>query len=90
MRFVGGVVFVLGNMVNRHAWRGSGAKWIALDPDGGGEIPEGQPVRAKLGIDALMRQGETILALDQCAHAGGPLSGADGTIRARGTARASG
>jgi nitrite reductase/ring-hydroxylating ferredoxin subunit/uncharacterized membrane protein len=85
--FVGGdVVFVLGNMVNRHAWRGSGAKWIALEPDGGAEIPEGQPVRAKLGINTLVliRQGETILALhDQCAHAGGPLSGGkvvDGTI----------
>jgi nitrite reductase/ring-hydroxylating ferredoxin subunit/uncharacterized membrane protein len=77
--FVGGdVVFVLGNMVNRHAWRGGGAKWIALEPDGGDEIPEGQPVRAKLGINTLVlvRQGETILALhDQCAHAGGPLSG---------------
>jgi nitrite reductase/ring-hydroxylating ferredoxin subunit/uncharacterized membrane protein len=77
--FVGGdVVFALGNMVNRHAWRGSGVKWIALEPDGDGEIPEGQPVRAKLGINTLVliRQGETILALhDQCAHAGGPLSG---------------
>jgi nitrite reductase/ring-hydroxylating ferredoxin subunit/uncharacterized membrane protein len=77
--FVGGdVVFVLGNMVNRHAWRGGGAKWIALEPDGGDEIPDGRPVRAKLGINTLVliRQGETILALhDQCAHAGGPLSG---------------
>ena len=77
--FVGGdVVFGLGNMVNRHAWRGSGAKWIALEPDGGEEIPENQPVRAKLGINTLVlvRQGETVLALhDQCAHAGGPLSG---------------
>jgi nitrite reductase/ring-hydroxylating ferredoxin subunit/uncharacterized membrane protein len=86
--FVGGeVVFGLGNMVNRHAWRGGGAKWIALEPDGGAEIPEGQPVRAKLGINTLVliRQGETILALhDQCAHAGGPLSGGkivDGTIQ---------
>lgn len=80
--FVGGdVVFTLGNMVNRHAWRGGGAKWIALEPDGGDDIPEGQPVRAKLGINTLVliRQGDTILALhDQCAHAGGPLSG--GTI----------
>jgi nitrite reductase/ring-hydroxylating ferredoxin subunit/uncharacterized membrane protein len=77
--FVGGdVVFALGNMVNRHAWRGSGAKWIVLEPDGGDEIPESQPVRAKLGMNTLVlvRQGETVLALhDQCAHAGGPLSG---------------
>lgn len=86
--FVGGeVVFALGNMVNRHAWRGGGAKWIALEPDGDGEIPEGQPVRAKLGINTLVliRQGETILALhEQCSHAGGPLSGGkivDGTIQ---------
>jgi nitrite reductase/ring-hydroxylating ferredoxin subunit/uncharacterized membrane protein len=79
---VGGeVVFAFGNMVNRHAWRGGGVKWIALELDGDGEIPEGRPTKAKLGINplVLIRQGETILALhDQCAHAGGPLSG--GTI----------
>jgi nitrite reductase/ring-hydroxylating ferredoxin subunit/uncharacterized membrane protein len=77
----GDVVFVYGNMVNRHAWRGGGAKWIALEPEGDGEIPEGTPTKAKLGINnlVLIRQGETILALhDQCAHAGGPLS--QGTI----------
>jgi nitrite reductase/ring-hydroxylating ferredoxin subunit len=80
--YVGGdVVYVLGNMVNRHAFRGAGTKWIALEPaelDEGGNIPEGKPVKAKLGINtlALVRQGETILALhDSCAHAGGPLSG---------------
>jgi nitrite reductase/ring-hydroxylating ferredoxin subunit/uncharacterized membrane protein len=79
--FVGGdVVYVLGNMVNRHAFRGAGAKWIALEPaevDGDGKIPEGKPVKAKLGINqlVLVRQGETILALhDTCAHAGGPLN----------------
>ena len=74
--FVGGdVVFVLGNMVDRHAWRPAGAKWQLLDV---GDIPEGEPVRAKAGIQnlVLVRHGETILALhDQCAHAGGPLSG---------------
>ena len=79
--FVGGdVSFVLGNMVNRHAWRGRGAKWIPLELKTD-EIPEGTPTKAKLGINdlVLVRQGETILALhDQCAHAGGPLSG--GTI----------
>jgi nitrite reductase/ring-hydroxylating ferredoxin subunit/uncharacterized membrane protein len=79
--YVGGdVVYVLGNMVNRHAFRGAGTKWIALEPaevDGDGAIPEGKPVKAKLGINqlVLVRQGEKILALhDTCAHAGGPLN----------------
>jgi nitrite reductase/ring-hydroxylating ferredoxin subunit/uncharacterized membrane protein len=83
--YVGGdVVYVLGNMVSRHAFRGAGAKWIALEPaerDPDGAIPEGRPVKAKLGINALVlvRQGERILALhDTCVHAGGPLS--EGTI----------
>jgi nitrite reductase/ring-hydroxylating ferredoxin subunit/uncharacterized membrane protein len=83
--YVGGdVVYLFGNMVNRHAFRGSGAKWLALEPaevDDAGNIPEGRPVRARLGINtlALVRQGDSVLALhDQCAHAGGPLSG--GTI----------
>jgi nitrite reductase/ring-hydroxylating ferredoxin subunit/uncharacterized membrane protein len=78
--YVGGdVVYVLGNMVSRHAFRGAGAKWLALEPaelDVNGAIPEGKPVKAKLGINqlVLVRQGETILALhDTCAHAGGPL-----------------
>jgi nitrite reductase/ring-hydroxylating ferredoxin subunit/uncharacterized membrane protein len=83
--YVGGdVVYALGNMVSRHAFRGAGTKWIALEPaavepDGG--IPEGRPVKAKLGINGLVlvRQGERILALhDTCAHAGGPL--AEGTL----------
>ena len=79
--YVGGdVVYVLGNMVNRHAFRGAGTKWIALEPaevDGEGRIPEGRPIKAKLGINqlVLVRQGDTILALhDTCAHAGGPLN----------------
>jgi nitrite reductase/ring-hydroxylating ferredoxin subunit/uncharacterized membrane protein len=79
--YVGGdVVYVLGNMVSRHAFRGAGTKWIALEPadvDAAGEIPEGTLVKAKLGINqlVLVRQGEQILALhDTCAHAGGPLN----------------
>jgi len=79
--YVGGdVVYVLGNMVSRHAFRGAGTKWIALEPaetDGNGGIPEGKLVKAKLGLNqlVLVRQGETILALhDTCAHAGGPLN----------------
>ena len=78
--YVGGdVVYVLGNMVSRHAFRGAGTKWIALEPAelDGGEIPEGRLVKAKLGSNqlVLVRNGEQILALhDTCAHAGGPLN----------------
>ena len=78
--YVGGdVVYVLGNMVSRHAFRGAGTKWIALEPAEleAGTIPEGRPIKAKLGINqlVLVRQGDQILALhDVCAHAGGPLN----------------
>ncbi len=79
--YVGGdVVYVFGNMVSRHAFRGGGTKWIALEPsetEPDGNIPEGRLVKAKLGINTLVlvRDGSTVLALhDQCAHAGGPLS----------------
>jgi nitrite reductase/ring-hydroxylating ferredoxin subunit/uncharacterized membrane protein len=79
--YVGGdVVYLLGNMVSRHAFRGAGTKWIALEPaelGPDGLIPEGRPIKAKLGINqlVLVRQGERILALhDVCSHAGGPLS----------------
>jgi len=79
--YVGGdVAYVLGNMVNRHAFRGSGQKWIKLELGDLGDplqLPEATPVKAKLGINNLLlvRQGETIHALhEQCAHAGGPLS----------------
>ena len=79
--YVGGdVVYLLGNMVNRHAFRGAGTKWIALEPaevDGDGKIPEGRPIKAKLGVNqlVLVRQGDKVLALhDTCAHAGGPLN----------------
>jgi len=79
--YVGGdVTYVLGNMVSRHAFRGAGTKWIALEPaelDDGGRIPEGRPVKAKLGANhiVIVRNGDTILALhDTCAHAGGPLN----------------
>jgi nitrite reductase/ring-hydroxylating ferredoxin subunit len=77
--FVGGdVVYLLGNVVDRHAWRSSGTKWQPLEV---GEIAEGSLVKAKLGIQdlVLIRTGETILALhNQCAHAGGPLN--EGTL----------
>ena len=80
--FVGGdVVYVTGNMVDRHAFRGSGTKWITLEPaetDAAGSIPEGRPIKARLGANTLVlvRNGATILALhDTCAHAGCSLSG---------------
>lgn len=77
--FVGGdVVYALGTVVDRHAWRSSGTKWQPLDV---GKIAEGTLVKAKLGMQdlVLIRTGETILALhNQCAHAGGPLN--EGTL----------
>jgi nitrite reductase/ring-hydroxylating ferredoxin subunit/uncharacterized membrane protein len=83
--YVGGdVAYVLGNMVSRHAFRGPGTKWIALEPaelEPDGTIPVGRPVRAKLGANGLVlvNDGSRILALhDTCAHAGGPL--ADGRV----------
>jgi nitrite reductase/ring-hydroxylating ferredoxin subunit/uncharacterized membrane protein len=83
--YIGGeVVYTLGNMVNRHAWRFFGAgKWQPLDVT---EIPEGTLVKAKAAAQTLVliRNGETILALHEtCAHAGGPLSQGkliDGTV----------
>lgn len=74
--YVGGdVVYLFGNMVDRHAWRGAGTKWLPLEaPD---DVPEARPTKAKLGINSLVlvRRGDMISALhDTCAHAGGPLS----------------
>ena len=83
--YVGGeVVYALGNMVSRHAFRGAGGKWVPLEIDGGlglDELQPGQPVRAKAGINTLVlvRDGDTVHALHEtCAHAGGPL--AKGTV----------
>jgi uncharacterized membrane protein len=83
--FVGGdVVYVLGNMVNRHAFRGAGTKWIALDLGDLTDIadlPHAIPTKARVGINdlVLVRIGTTVHALHAvCAHAGGPL--AQGTV----------
>jgi nitrite reductase/ring-hydroxylating ferredoxin subunit/uncharacterized membrane protein len=83
--FVGGdVVYVFGNMVNRHAFRGAGTKWIRLDVGGTTDLmqlPEATPTKAKAGINdlVLVRSGDTVNALHAvCAHAGGPL--AEGTV----------
>jgi nitrite reductase/ring-hydroxylating ferredoxin subunit len=83
--YVGGeVVYALGNMVSRHAFRGAGGKWLPLEIDDGlglDDLVEGQPTKGRVGINALVlvREGPTVHALHEtCAHAGGPL--AKGTI----------
>jgi nitrite reductase/ring-hydroxylating ferredoxin subunit/uncharacterized membrane protein len=83
--FVGGdVVYVLGNMVSRHAFRGPGLRWIRLDTGTITDLaalPESKPTRMRAGINDLvvMRIGDTVHALHAvCAHAGGPLE--KGTI----------
>jgi nitrite reductase/ring-hydroxylating ferredoxin subunit/uncharacterized membrane protein len=79
--YVGGdVVFVLGNMVSRHAFRGAGTKWIRLDTGDVTDLstlPEATPTKAKAGINdlVLVRIAGTIHAMHAvCAHAGGPLA----------------
>jgi nitrite reductase/ring-hydroxylating ferredoxin subunit/uncharacterized membrane protein len=77
----GDLVFLIGTNVNRHAWRGAGAKWLALDLGDLPDIPEGGPTKVKAGANTLIlvRAGDAIQALHEtCAHAGGPL--AEGTI----------
>ena len=78
--YVGGdVVFVFGNMVSRHAFRGAGTKWIKLDTGDVTDLatlPEATPTKAQAGINdlVLVRIGATVHALHAvCAHAGGPL-----------------
>jgi nitrite reductase/ring-hydroxylating ferredoxin subunit/uncharacterized membrane protein len=73
----GDLVYLIGTHVNRHAWRGAGAKWIRVDLGGLADIPEGGPTKLKAGINelAVIREGDRILAVHaQCAHAGGPLA----------------
>jgi nitrite reductase/ring-hydroxylating ferredoxin subunit/uncharacterized membrane protein len=89
--YVGGdVVYVFGNMVSRHAFRGAGTKWIRLDLGGLtdlSELPHATPTKARAGINdlVLVRIGATVNALHAvCAHAGGPLpegSVVDGCIQ---------
>ncbi|HEX5012637.1 MAG TPA: Rieske 2Fe-2S domain-containing protein [Candidatus Limnocylindrales bacterium] len=77
----GDLVYLIGTHVNRHAWRGAGAKWIKVDLGGLPDIPEGGPTRLKVGINdiVVVRNGESTLALHAvCAHAGGPLP--EGTL----------
>jgi nitrite reductase/ring-hydroxylating ferredoxin subunit/uncharacterized membrane protein len=77
----GDLVYLIGTNVNRHAWRGAGAKWVSVDLGGMPDIHEGGPTKLKAGINDLVviRNGDEILALHaQCAHAGGPLP--EGTL----------
>ena len=83
--YVGGdVVYIFGNMVSRHAFRGSGTKWVQLDTGGVTDLatlPEATPTKMKAGINdlVLVRVGDSVKALHAvCAHAGGPL--AEGTF----------
>jgi nitrite reductase/ring-hydroxylating ferredoxin subunit/uncharacterized membrane protein len=73
--YLGGeLVFNLGSQVDRHAWRGGGTKWQALDIDA---VPEDRPTKAKAGAQTLVvvRRGEKIFVLhDTCAHQGCSLS----------------
>jgi nitrite reductase/ring-hydroxylating ferredoxin subunit/uncharacterized membrane protein len=73
--YIGGeLVYNLGTQVDRHAWRGGGAKWTALDVT---EIPPDKPVKAKAGAQTLVvvRRGTGLNALhDVCAHQGCSLS----------------
>lgn len=82
--YVGGdVVYLFGNMVSRHAFRGAGTKWVKLDS---GDVDlatlaEGSSAKGKAGANdlVLVRIGDRIHALHAvCAHAGGPL--AQGTV----------
>jgi nitrite reductase/ring-hydroxylating ferredoxin subunit len=73
--YLGGeLVFNLGSQVDRHAWRGGGTKWQALDIE---SVPEDKPTKAKAGAQTLLvvRRGEKIFALhDTCSHQGCSLS----------------
>jgi nitrite reductase/ring-hydroxylating ferredoxin subunit/uncharacterized membrane protein len=79
--FVGGdVAYLFGNMVNRHAFRGPGTKWVKLDTGSVTDLktmPETTPTKMRAGINDLLvvRVGDTVHAMHNvCAHAGGPLN----------------
>ena len=79
--YVGGdVVYIFGNMVSRHAFRGAGTKWLKLDTGDVADLatlPEATPTKARAGTNdlVLVRVADTIYALHAvCAHAGGPLA----------------
>jgi nitrite reductase/ring-hydroxylating ferredoxin subunit/uncharacterized membrane protein len=73
--YIGGeLVFNTGSQVDRHAWRGGGTKWSAVEV---GEIAENVLVKARAGTQTIVivRQGDQLHALhDICAHQGCNLS----------------
>ncbi len=73
--YVGGeLVYSLGNMVDRHAFRSFGSKWQPLDV---ASASDDTPVKAKAGAQTLVvvKRGDRVYALhDVCAHAGCSLS----------------
>lgn len=73
--YIGGeLVYGLGNMVDRHAFRSFSAKWQPLELPG---ADENTPLKAKAGAQTLVvvRRGDRIFALhDVCAHQGCSLS----------------
>jgi nitrite reductase/ring-hydroxylating ferredoxin subunit/uncharacterized membrane protein len=73
--YIGGeVVYALGNMIDRHAWRRGAGDWVNLDLSG---IGEATPTRVMAGDHPLLvvRHGETAFVMDEiCSHAGAPLS----------------
>ncbi|MDP9265385.1 MAG: Rieske 2Fe-2S domain-containing protein [Chloroflexota bacterium] len=77
--YLGGeLAFGFGAQVTRHAWRGGGDKWLALDVT---DVPEGALTKAKAGTQTLVlvRSGGQLFAMhDVCAHQGCSL--AAGTI----------
>ncbi|HYY55480.1 MAG TPA: Rieske 2Fe-2S domain-containing protein [Candidatus Dormibacteraeota bacterium] len=73
--YVGGeVVYGLGNMVDRHAFRSFGSKWQPLELP---NVADNTPAKAKAGGQTLLvvRRGERVYGMhDVCAHAGCNLS----------------
>ncbi|OLC56256.1 MAG: hypothetical protein AUH85_06880 [Chloroflexi bacterium 13_1_40CM_4_68_4] len=73
--YIGGeMVYGLGNMIDRHAFRAGGAKWAALDVS---SIEPDKPTKARAGAQTLVvvRKGDRLFALhDVCAHQGCSLS----------------
>ena len=72
-------MYVFGNMVSRHAFRGAGGKWLRLDTGDVTDLatlPEATPTKAKAGVNdlVLVRIADTVHVLHAvCSHAGGPL-----------------
>ena len=74
----GDLVYLMGNMVGRHAFRSFGTKWVPLDVTA---FAENAPTKVRAGAQSLVvvRRGEQLFALhDVCAHAGCNLS--EGTV----------